>query len=319
MMKKQAYHVAHDNPILARVRQFHEAKKSDPYIIFVENKNSTNTQVVLFDAQNNLGTSGNSLPVGISVNTKFNYTTGQQLTTSFDTPSGTFNAGTTASFAGKTSTYSIGGLTPTEASEQFQINTDFSINALLTRDCVSARITYAFASNDDSLTSITIGAQTFALTRSDSAFFSYAGAASTYDEFLQQISVRPMFMEGNFLDSTKISVIQTNDFIVERADVTGESIKTFMVLNLDPYMRQSQRTMPNFHLLDGQTSLTLTLGSNSRQSLYLYALEEMDKAEILDAACVPENMDEDKIEDPVIKPTRPFDDYTMPTDSFSSF
>ena len=72
MIRKQAYHVAHDNPILARVRQFHEAKKSDPYIIFVENKNTTNTQIVLFDAQNNLGTQGNNLPTGVSVNTKLN-------------------------------------------------------------------------------------------------------------------------------------------------------------------------------------------------------------------------------------------------------
>lgn len=319
MIRKQAYHVAHDNPILARVRQFHEAKKSDPYIIFVENKNTSNTQVVLFDAQNNLGTQGNNLPVGISVNTKFNYTTGQQLTTAFNTGSGTFNAGTTASFAGKTASYDIGGLTPAEASEQFQINADFSINALLTRDGASARITYEFATSDDSLTDITIGAQTFALIRSDSAFFAYAGAASTYDEFLQQIAVRPMYMEGNFVDSTKIAVIQSNDFIVERADVTGESVKTFMVLNLDPYMRASQRTMPNFNILDGQTSLTLTIGGRSRQSFYLYALEEMDKSELLDGGSVPENMDEDKIEDPTEKPTRPFDDYQMPTDSFSSF
>ena len=319
MIRKQAYHVAHDNPILARVRQFHEAKKSDPYIIFVENKNTSNTQVVLFDAQNNLGTQGNNLPVGISVNTKFNYTTGQQLTTAFNTGTGTFNGGTTASFAGKTASYDIGGLTPAQASEQFQINADFSINALLTRDGASARITYEFATSDESLTNITIGAQTFALTRSDSAFFAYAGAASTYDEFLQQIAVRPMFMEGNFVDSTKIAVIQSNDFIVERADVTGESVKTFMVLNLDPYMRASQRTMPNFNILDGQTSLTLTIGGRSRQSFYLYALEEMDKSELLDAGSVPENMDEDKIEDPIEKPTRPFDDYQMPTDSFSSF
>lgn len=319
MIRKQTYHVAHDNPILARVRQFHEAKKSDPYIIFVENKNTSNTQVVLFDAQNNLGTQGNNLPVGISVNTKFNYTTGQQLTTAFNTGTGTFNGGTTASFAGKTASYDIGGLTPVQASEQFQINADFSINALLTRDGASARITYEFATSDESLTNITIGAQTFALTRSDSAFFAYAGAASTYDEFLQQIAVRPMFMEGNFVDSTKIAVIQSNDFIVERADVTGESVKTFMVLNLDPYMRASQRTMPNFNILDGQTSLTLTIGGRSRQSFYLYALEEMDKAEILDAGSVPENMDEAKVEDPIEKPTRPFDDYQMPTDSFSSF
>lgn len=319
MIRKQTYHVAHDNPILARVRQFHEAKKSDPYIIFVENKNTSNTQVVLFDAQNNLGTQGNNLPVGISVNTKFNYTTGQQLTTAFNTGTGTFNGGTTASFAGKTASYDIGGLTPAQASEQFQINADFSINALLTRDGASARITYEFATSDESLTNITIGAQTFALTRSDSAFFAYAGAASTYDEFLQQIAVRPMFMEGNFVDSTKIAVIQSNDFIVERADVTGESVKTFMVLNLDPYMRASQRTMPNFNILDGQTSLTLTIGGRSRQSFYLYALEEMDKSELLDGGSVPENMDEAKVEDPIEKPTRPFDDYQMPTDSFSSF
>ena len=84
-------------------------------------------------------------------------------------------------------------------------------------------------------------------------------------------------------------------------------------------MRASQRTMPNFNILDGQTSLTLTIGANSRQSFYLYALEEMDKAEELDGGCVPENMDESKIEEPTIKPTRPFDDYKMPTDSFSSF
>jgi len=88
-----------------------------------------------------------------------------------------------------------------------------------------------------------------------------------------------------------------------------------MVLNLDPYMRSSQRTMPTFNLIDGTTSLTLTIGPNSKQTMFLYALEEMDSAEELDEAVIPETM----VEADVSKPTRPFDDYELPTDGFSSF
>ena len=313
MIRKKQYTIAHDNPILARVRQFYDAKKSDPYIIFVENKNLTNTEVTIFDAQNSVGKSGFGLPSGVSVNTSFNYTTGSQLTTTFNTASGTFNAGTTASFAGKTASYDLAGLTIAQASALFQTNSNFSISAILTRDGVSARITYEFATDDDSLTNLTIGAQTFALTRSDSGFAQYAGARSPYVEFLQQVMVRPMAMEGNFFDSTNPSVIQTNDLIVSQQDVTGESIQTFLSANLDPYMRSSQRTLPNFNMIDGQTSLTLTLPAVSQTILYLFATMEMDNAEMLEHSVDPENMTEEKINGD----EKPFDDYILPTKQYS--
>ena len=150
---------------------------------------------------------------------------------------------------------------------------------------------FKFATNDDSLTQVTIGAQNFALTKSDSGYVNYAGARSTYQEFLNQIIVKPMAMEGNFLESTNPAVIQTNDVIDEQADVTGQSIKTFLSLNLDPYMRSSQRTLPNFNLLNGQTILTLTLPPTSSTIFYLFAVEEIDAAEQLNHEVDPESFD----------------------------
>ena len=137
----------------------------------------------------------------------------------------------------------------------------------------------------------------------------YAGARSTYEEFLQQVMVRPMAMEGNFLESTNPLVIQSNDVIDEQADVTGNNIKTFLSLNLDPYMRSSQRTLPNFNLLNGQTSLTLTLPATSQTILYLFAVEEIDAAEQLNHEVDPESMTEEEIE----APSKPFDDYELPS------
>ncbi len=313
MIRKKQYTIAHDNPILARVRQFHDAKKSDPYVIFIQNKNLTDTEVTIFNAQNSVGVNGFGLPSGVSVNTSFNYTTGSQLTTSFNTGSGTFNVGTTASFAGKTASYDLAGLTIAQASDLFQTNSDFSISAILTRDGVSARITYEFATDDDSLTNFTIGAQTFALTRSDSAYNSYAGAKSPYVEFLQQVMVRPMSMEGNFFDSSNPLVIQSNDLVVSQQDVTGASIDTFLSANLDPYMRSSQRTLPNFNMIDGQTSLKLTLPASSETILYLFATMEMDNAEMLDHSVDPDSMTEEKINGD----EKPFDDYILPTKQYS--
>ena len=313
MIRKNQYSIAHDNPILARVRQFHEAKKTDPYVIYIQNKNLTNTEVKIFDAQNSLGVNGFGLPTGVTLNTSFNYTTGSQLTSSFDTGSGTFNAGTTASFAGKTASYDLAGLTISQASAIFQTNSDFSISGFLTRDGVSARITYEFATDDDSLTNFTIGAQTFALTRSDSAFNQYAGAKSPYQEFLQQIMVRPMSMEGNFFESSNPIVIQSNDLIVSQQDVTGASIDTFLSANLDPYMRSSQRTLPNFNMINGQTSLTLTLPPDSQTILYLFATMEMDNAEMLEHSVDPDSMTEEKINGD----EKPFDDYILPTKQYS--
>ena len=55
MIRKNQYAIAHDNPILARVRQFYDTLKSDPYVIYVENRNTTTTEVRLFNSQNNLG------------------------------------------------------------------------------------------------------------------------------------------------------------------------------------------------------------------------------------------------------------------------
>jgi len=316
MIRRERYDVAHDNPILARVRQFHESKKSDPYIIYVENKNTSSQQVTLFDAQNNLGVKGNNLSAGISVNTAYNYTTGANSTTSFNTGTQTFNAGTNANFTEYPSViYDLGGKTLAQAESEFSTNPDFPISVLIVQTGVTDTLEFKFATSDSTLTNLDVGLQSFGLTQSTTPFFTYGQAGSSYNEFLQQISIRPMHMEGNFIESTNIAVIQTNDFIVEQADVTGQSAKTYMVLNLDPYMRSSQRTMPTFNLIDGTTSLTLTIGANSKQTMFLYALEEMDSAEELDEAVTPETM----VEADVSKPTRPFDDYELPTDGFSSF
>ena len=313
MIKKKQYTIAHDNPILARVRQFYDTLKSDPYIIFVENKNTTTTEVTLFDAQNNIGSNDLGLPSGVSVNTNYNYETGSNLTTSFNTGSGTFNGGTTATFDGKTASYDLAGLTPAQAAEVFQTNSVFPISTLITRDGASARLNFEFATNDDSLTNLNVGAQTFALTRSDSGYVNYAGARTTYKEFLQQIMVRPMAMEGNFFESTNAAVIQTNELYITQADVTGENNVRYLSANLDPYMRSTQRTLPNFNMINGETSFTLTLPPTSQTIFYLFATLEMDVAKDLNKEVVPENMDEEKIK----KAPKPFDDYILPSGGYS--
>ena len=313
MIKKNQYSIEHDNPILARVRQFYDTTKSDPYIIFVENINLTTTEVTLFNAQKNISANDLGLPTGVSVNTNFNYETGSNLTTSFNTGTGTFNVGTTATFDGKAATYDLAGLTPAQASEVFQDNSVFPISTLITRDGASARINFEFATNDDSLTNLVVGAQTFALTRSTSGYVNYAGARSTYKEFLQQIMVRPMAMEGNFFESTNASVIQRNDIFITQSDVTGENNVRYLSANLDPYMRNTQRTLPNFNMINGETSFTLTLPPTSQTIFYLFSTMEMDIAEELVNDVVPENMDEAKIaEDP-----KPFDDYILPSGGYS--
>lgn len=319
MIKKNQYSIEHDNPILARVRQFYDTTKSDPYIIFVENINLTTTEVTLFNAQKNISANDLGLPTGVSVNTNFNYETGSNLTTSFNTGTGTFNVGTTATFDGKAATYDLAGLTPAQASEVFQDNSVFPISTLITRDGASARINFEFATNDDSLTNLVVGAispvkQTFALTRSASGYVNYAGARSTYKEFLQQIMVRPMAMEGNFFESTNASVIQRNDIFITQSDVTGENNVRYLSANLDPYMRNTQRTLPNFNMINGETSFTLTLPPTSQTIFYLFSTMTIELAQGLnDENVVPENMDEAKIaEDP-----KPFDDYILPSGGYS--
>jgi len=313
MIKKNQYSIEHDNPILARVRQFYDTLKSDPYIIFVENINLTTTEVTLFNAQKNISANDLGLPTGVSVNTNFNYETGSNITTSFNTGTGTFNVGTTATFDGKAATYDLAGLTPAQASEVFQDNSVFPISTLITRDGASARINFEFATNDDSLTNLVVGAQTFALTRSDSGYVNYAGARSTYKEFLQQIMVRPMAMEGNFFESTNASVIQRNDIFITQSDVTGENNVRYLSANLDPYMRNTQRTLPNFNMINGETSFTFTLPPTSQTIFYLFSTMEMDIAQELVNDIAPENMDEPKIKEA----PKPFDDYILPSGGYS--
>jgi hypothetical protein len=313
MIKKNQYSIEHDNPILARVRQFYDTTKSDPYIIFVENINLTTTEVTLFNAQKNISANDLGLPTGVSVNTNFNYETGSNLTTSFNTGTGTFNVGTTATFDGKTATYDLAGLTPAQASEVFQDNSVFPISTLITRDGASARINFEFATNDDSLTNLVVGAQTFALTRSTSGYVNYAGARSTYKEFLQQIMVRPMAMEGNFFESTNASVIQRNDIFITQSDVTGENNVRYLSANLDPYMRNTQRTLPNFNMINGETSFTLTLPPTSQTIFYLFSTMEMDIVQELVNDIVPENMDNARIDEA----PKPFDDYILPSGGYS--
>ena len=318
MIEKNQYTIAHDNPILARVRQFYDSPKSDPYIIFVENKNLTTTQIALFDAQNNIGSTNFGLPTGVSVNTNFNYETGDNLNTAFNTGTSTFEAGATATFTGKTASYDLSGLTIEQAAEVFQNDSTFPISALITRDGLSARLNFEFATNDDSLTNLVVEespspAQTFALTRSDSGYVNYAGARSTYKEFLQQIMVRPMAMEGNFFESTNAVVIQVNDLFITQTDVSGENNVRYLSANLDPYMRSTQRTLPNFNMINGETSLTLTLPSTSQTIFYLFSTMEMEIAEELSHESSPESLTDAKIEE---KP-KPFDDYILPSGGYS--
>ena len=122
-----------------------------------------------------------------------------------------------------------------------------------------------------------------------------------------------MSMEGNFFESSNPIVIQSNDLIVSQQDVTGASIDTFLSANLDPYMRSSQRTLPNFNMINGQTSLTLTLPPDSQTILYLFATMEMDNAEMLEHSVDPDSMTEEKINGD----EKPFDDYILPTKQYS--
>ena len=205
-------------------------------------------------------------------------------------------------------------MTPAQAAEVFQNDSVFPISTLITREGASARLIFEFATNDDSLTNLLVNAQTLALTRSNSGYVNYAGARSTYKEFLQQIMVRPMAMEGNFFESTNAAVIQTNELYITQADVTGENNIRYLSANLDPYMRSTQRTLPNFNMINGETSLTLTLPPTSQTIFYLFSTMTMELAQMLnDENVAPENMDEAKIkEEP-----KPFDDYILPSGGYS--
>ena len=78
-------------------------------------------------------------------------------------------------------------------------------------------------------------------------------------------------------------------------------------------MRSSQRTLPNFNMINGQTSLTLTLPPDSQTILYLFATMEMDNAEMLEHSVDPDSMTEEKINGD----EKPFDDYILPTKQYS--
>ena len=61
-------------------------------------------------------------------------------------------------------------------------------------------------------------------------------------------------------------------------------------------------------MIDGQTSLNLTLPASSETILYLFATMEMDNAEMLDHSIDPDSMTEEKIKGD----EKPFDDYILP-------
>ena len=326
MINKRLYHISEDNPILARVRQFYESEKSDPYIIFLENVSPTDKEVTIFDAQNNIGTAGFGLPAGIGVNYDFKYTSNPIFNINFDEVSGTFVGATIISIfkgAGIFVTYEITGLTLDEAAEKINraessplisnIEPSRAISAYIESDG-AANLKLVLQTNDTGYTTYVItGSFSNTLTREDTDFVKYGDARSPYQEFLQQISVKPMAMEGNFIQSSNVVVIQTNDFIDQKLDVNGQISKTFLSLNLDPYMRSGTRTLTNFNLLNAQTSVTLTLPATSTSSIFLYAIEEIEAAEQLNHNVNPENMDDCEIE----APAKPFEDYELPKGGFN--
>ncbi len=278
-----------------------------PYIVSLSNLNTTESEVNLFNAQENLTAINKGLPDGVVANAEAIYEmpTAQTFSCYQNAPLLGFREETNFSLVlsgGKTlrsfklkadvvtntaKTLS-GGYAGIENPFVYRLD-PFRADVSATAEGFSSVLRFIFsvvsseqiAGND--IVEILVSNNTtfpctdrFPLTKITTGFNnSDSSDASSYGEILSTTNFTPLGIDHILLQSENVAKIGTNPILLSVKDATGNRDRKEIALANSPYIRPNQRLISSINDIDGSTELTLTIPPETILELFLYPTNRM--------------------------------------------
>jgi hypothetical protein len=275
-----------------------------PYIVSVQNLNITESEIKLFNAQNNQTSLNKGLPAGVVANSEaiFEMPISQTFScfrpspigfptdTVFELIQGGFKKESftlTANLPKSTADILSEGYEGTQNTNFYQINKN-RLNVNATAEGTEGNLRFIFSVTsmtqignidiaDIRVSNITSGCvDRFPLTKILTGFNSSDSTdASSYGEILATTNFTPLGVDHILIQSENVQAIATNPIILTRKDANGNRDSKEIALSNSPYIRPNQRTIQSINELDGTTELEFTIPPETSVTLFIYAKDRM--------------------------------------------
>ena len=278
-----------------------------PYIVSLSNTNTTESEVNLFNAQENLTASNKGLPDGVVANAEIIYempsaqifscyqnapflgfrdeTDFLLHTSSGDTPRSfqlqtnvlTGTAKTLAGGYAGVSNPTLYKLDPRRAdvfasAEGIGSSLRFIFSVTSSEQLGGRDLDEIVVSNTTTFPCL----DRFPLTKLTTGFNnSDSSDASSYTEILSTTNFTPLGIDHILLQSENVAQIGANPILLSVKDATGNRDRKEIALANSPYIRPNQRLISSINDIDGSTELTLTLPPQTILELFLYPTNRM--------------------------------------------
>jgi hypothetical protein len=278
-----------------------------PYIVSLSNLNTTETEVNLFNAQENLTATNKGLPDGVVANAELIYEmpTAQTFSCYQNAPLLGFRdetdfslvlsgGGTPRSFRlianvlTDTAKTLSGGYAGLENPSFYRIDQDRA-NVSATADGTGGSLRFIFSvvsseqlKGNDVVEILVSNTTTFPctdrfpLTKITTGFNnSDSSDASSYGEILSTTNFTPLGIDHILLQSENVQKVGANPILLSVKDATGNRDRKEIALANSPYIRPNQRLISSINDIDGSTELTLTIPPQTILELFLYPTNRM--------------------------------------------
>jgi len=283
-----------------------------PYIVNIVNTNTTETEVNLFDAQNNQTAINEGLPEGVVANAEaiFEMYKAEAFLSCYQTlPFIGFPDDTKFQLVQDNAPYPDiitdmfelredvllatakileGGFNGNMTLSQVRINQD-RLNVTATAEGTQNILRFVFSVNsmtdikNRDIKEIRVTNTTtypcldvFPLTKIITGFNnSDSSNAASYGEILATTNFTPLGVDHILIQSENIQAIATNPITLTRKDANGNRDSKQIALSNSPYIRPNQRTIQAVNELDGSTELSFTIPASTSVSLFIYEKTRM--------------------------------------------
>ena len=278
-----------------------------PYIVSLSNLNTTESEVNLFNAQENLTATNKGLPEGVVANAELIYEMPLQQTFScyqnvpflgFRDETNFFlhntAGGTLRSFQLQTNLLTgtaktlAGGYAGVSNPTKYKLDPRRA-DVFATAEGIGASLRFIFSVTSSEqlggrdLDEIVVSNTTtfpctdrFPLTKITTGFNnSDSSDASSYTEILSTTNFTPLGIDHILLQSENVAKIGANPILLSVKDATGNRDRKEIALANSPYIRPNQRLISSINDIDGSTELTLTLPPQTILELFLYPTNRM--------------------------------------------
>jgi hypothetical protein len=295
-----------DNPYF-RYAGINNPQGAMPYIVSLVNTNTTETEVNLFNAQENQTVANKGLPDGVVANAVaiFEMYKAETFLSCYQTaPLNGFPSKTTFQLVQDNAP------NPDIITDMFQLKEDvlldtakilgggydgnttltqlfvnqLRLNVSASAEGIQNNLRFIFSVTDmadikfKDIKEIRVSntttypcTDTFPLTKIETGFNSSDSTdAASYGEILATTNFSPLGVDHILMQSENIQTIASNPITLTRKDANGNRDSKEIALSNSPYIRPNQRTIQAINELDGATELTFTLPPETAVSLFIY-------------------------------------------------